>query len=212
MRSPLFVILLMILCAPAWAVVVDYAFEGTIDSSSGGNGSVSNIDSFSGRFVYDSSRNAFSHSHDMKCANYNFTYFAVTFNGPGIWLTYPDSSFTRRHVQVRNIASDSSDCISFLADDWTPGRQPLITLRCRIELKDFHKTVFEGDARLPESLNLSDFELRSFTGMDNSWQFQGTITSLTLIPEPTTLLLFGLGALVLRGKTQLLREGLCRPL
>ena len=178
-----------------FAIINEYQFEGTIDNITGGAGNVLNVNAFSGSFIYNSE--AFWFSGGGGVANYDIISFEVKLNGPGVNLDYPDSFFTRRRSSVRNVASEDFDFITFFADDWYPQ-----TIYFRIFLEDFDKTVIPGYTEfpsLPESLNLADFELSELHVIDNSGiEFNGTITSLTLVPEPCTLLLLGLGGLALR--------------
>jgi hypothetical protein len=199
-KGNLFWLLLLILSSSAFAVVNDYRFSGTIDSITGGSGSVLNVNTFSGHFVYDSGSGWYSGGDGV--ANYYFVSFSAILSGPGITMNYPESTFTRKDVQIRNRASEYSDWISFFADNWTPtpGSQTKIF---RIDLSDYDKTVFPGSPLfppLPTSLNLSDFESRAFMVKDHQYQFNGTVTNMTLVPEPATVLLFGLGITLLRRK------------
>lgn len=198
MRNFILIILFLTINTPVLSDILEYQFEGVIDNSTGGDAALSSIDSFMGHFIYNSDSQPFSYGNGMSVANYKINYFAVNFYGPEIILSYPNETFTRRRAQVRNIASESSDWINFRADDWIPNTIPSITRQFRIDMKDYDKTVFSGPAWLPESLNLSDFEHRSFTGFVGTWQFEGTIT--TLVPEPATVFLLGLGAVMLRKK------------
>ena len=184
MKNNLFCLLLLVLSPSAFAIVNDYQFSGTIDG-------MENEGAFSGHFVYDSTAGMFSGGGGV--ANREFISFSAAFTAPGITMNYPDQTFTRKYVSVRNIATEDSDWIYFFADNWTPdfGQSKIL----RIDLKDYDKTVFPGSPEfppLPVSLNLSDFEYRKFTILDDQYQFTGTITNLTLVPEPATLLLFAL--------------------
>lgn len=196
MKNRLFWLLLLTLNPVAFAVVNDYEFEGTITSVTGDPGAALIIKNFSGHIVYNSDADWFSAITGV--ANYNFISFSATLSGHGIKISYPDSTFTRRQVRVRNREPEDSDSIRFFADNFIPQTKIFI-----IELKDFDKTVFPGSPvfpPLPVSLNLADFESRAFTAIDKGVVFEGTVTRLTLIPEPATLLLLGLGAVMLRRK------------
>lgn len=74
-----------------------------------------------------------------------------------------------------------------------------------IELTDSTSTAFDSD-ELPENLDLSAFDSTFFNMIgcrraDTScFDVRGNITNLTLIPEPTMLLMLAFGGLVIRRK------------
>ncbi|MEM6503843.1 MAG: PEP-CTERM sorting domain-containing protein [Planctomycetota bacterium] len=66
----------------------------------------------------------------------------------------------------------------------------------RIELLDLSATAFDSDA-LPLSLDLTDFDIREFTIFFSAGQITGELTSLSIVPEPASFILIGLGALLI---------------
>lgn len=186
--------------APARAEFVTFQFEGVITRST--SLLVSEGDRFSGTFTYDLG----AIDEDPDNPTVGFYSFELPQARP-VGMSYTAGSFahsTQLIVEML-ILNDSlfGDTLLFGSDTLTgPGVNPPSGF---ITLEDPTGTAFSSD-RPPATLDLTRFSsFRLFEGRDGSPQgfFEGEIQALTVVaqpvPEPGTLTLMGVGAVLLLG-------------
>ncbi len=200
------IVITLVSCASAQALLTRYEFSGTVTSATGGL--VSTGQSFSGTFTYESSTpDAMPGNSDVGWYLHpNPLGFAGVSVDIGPTFTYTLEQDATFLFSVQRIANPSDDLISIRFVD-ASGSTPHFPTVTRIQ-GDFDLRgpdgLFGGDDSLPTSIDLADFtENREFTiqgfqpsdsgGFLTVFFYRGEITSLTpvAIPESNALLCVG---------------------
>lgn len=195
MRKVLLLLLALAIVSPAIALTYTYQFSGNVTQLTNPN-------------------NAIPGAYLNQPFTGTFSYSSMPFSSTGIYdqmasLKITLGSFTLDHtnkptfITVANYATTATgrqDSFSFHAS----GTQGLYNYsRSGINLADSTRTVFSSTA-LPTSLLLNSFTLAqmNLTGSKGASTFSivGNVTTLTLIPEPATLLLLTAALPLLRRK------------
>lgn len=209
--------LVLMIATSAYAIPVTYNFSGYIDSvqirdtSSPVGSKVSNIvaygSHFNGIFSYDTS--AAPISSGSTYAFYPASDFSVTI----------DSIYSFTSASPEAFVLNNNSCCDRFGMHETTGSDISSNITADymyLALTDGTDTVF-SDTSLPVSLNLSDFggwngiiiSNNSSSGLgstSDSYIVSGIITSITPVPEPSTLILLGIGLMILltlQGRTTL---------
>jgi hypothetical protein len=192
--------LLLFLTAPAHAGLVTFQFSGLITDS---NSSMVNVgEPFSGTFTYDTDApNQAPPSPlpgPLTFGLYDFDLpqafpIGMTFHvGP---LAYATKSLLE--VLVTNDDPLLADSLSVSSDDQVGGLIPP-HVDGQVFLADFSGSALTS-IEPPPALNLAALaDIQSFSGDDGTrgGSFDGTILSLSSVPEPGSLMLLAFGALV----------------
>ena len=204
-RRLLAVATLVALCgsAPAQAALVSYNFAGTITSAGDplGNFSISTGDPFAGSFTYDTTLAvALSGPGNVlyeKPAPIAPMAFSLTVNGTQ--YTAANSS-APLGLQVTNDAGGLQDQFVYRTAFGGSLVHPLsgsyLFSNMALSLHDSTGGVFSSTA-IPSSLDLNDFDLTGISlnlsqnlgDPGSETLFLGPITSLTLVPEPSSVML-----------------------
>jgi len=204
-RRLLAVATLLAFCGPtpAQAALVSYDFAGTFTVASDPLTSfgISAGDTFAGSFTYDTSLSVISSGPGNvlyeQPAPIAPSAFSVAVNG--VQYTAADSSAPLR-IQVTDNSGGLKDQFVYLTVfsgslvHPLSGSYPFSTMA--LSLRDDSNTVFNSTA-IPSSLDLNDFDVAMFSinlSQDlgdpaSETLFLGTITSLTSVPEPGSLML-----------------------
>jgi hypothetical protein len=182
--------------APARADFVTFQFEGVITRST--SPLVGEGDRFTGTFTYD--LGAIDEAPDEPQVGF-YTFELPKARPVGMSYTaglFSHSSQFYFEVLVINDSEAFGDSLLVGSDDlFGPGFFPPYGI---VYLEDDTQTVFSSD-RPPSTLDFSRFSIREFEGSDGNLgsSFVGEIQSLMVVPEPGTLTLIGLGAVLLLG-------------
>lgn len=197
------------------ATVILVSFGGTINGVSDNTGSlagsniVANVSTFTGSFTYDTASSALSQGATV--ASYPGGPLVVTIDG--------SHAFSDADQQVRVWNDDPSFQDRF--ESVPNGAPPVFPFAYnvndnlfRVSLGDPTATAL-ANTSLPTSLSLTDFATRDLfirTDLDRAagqlWSISGRLTSLTftVVPEPGTALLIGLGVAGLAATRRLERR------
>ncbi len=187
--------------APARAeLLVTFQFEGVISRSTSPLVQVG--DRFSGTFTYD------LEAIDELPGSPEFGFYSFELPQPRpVGMSYTAGSFSHSSqflVDVLVFNDFFGDTLSLLSDGLQgPGFFPSMG---EIFLDDPTGTALSSD-RPPATLDLAAFSTRTFVGnIAPGSFFEGEIQTLTFVPEPGTLTLLGVGAVLLFGARRLRRR------
>lgn len=196
-------ILLVAWSAPARADLITFSFAGTVDSVDPAlAGTFSAGQTLTGTYTFESTTAARAGSTSTFAVfdalkNLNFTlgsYAATSIGAPEIQVDNNPPPTDHDRYAVLSRASDG------LTGPSVAG-QMLDSFAFRLD--DSTNTVFSDALVLPTSLNLSSFDNRQFfiffTDGTTPSVVSGRITSLRAVPEPSSVVMLGVGALGLLG-------------
>lgn len=185
---------------PVMAVTVEIEFSGYIDTitSNPGNvlGSLVLGQAFSGLLSYS----------DVPDQNPGDDTYGIYHQDASISVDLGTQtlSYIDDFVYIRTI-NDTSDEFSFAVDG---GEVDFNFTYFGISLVDSTGSVYD-DASLPMEFDLLDFDSRrlriyGYTLPNFHWfEVDGEITHIAVVPEPCTVLFFGLGGFLLRGRKRM---------
>ncbi len=131
------------------------------------------------------------------------SFFALT-NLTATVGSYNFSSSAANNIRVYNYADPHHDRYSLFVSDYSsaPDASGFPLTDFAISLYDYDRSVFSDALVLPTTLPLSEFESKEFIlvfdgGPKNPLDVKGTITGFTVVPEPATMSLLGIGGLTL---------------
>lgn len=169
--------------SPALADVDLYNFTGTVLDIGGNQRNVAGPlrfgDAFSGTLTYESDGG----SPQLGRITVDFPAGGFVYEGPSIFTKLFDDSFG---FDVLRLAADGS----FGDFNFT---------NFGLTLQDSSNTVFGPSPELPAVLSFDDFDLRGFQvngnqlSTGNQFFIAGSLSTLTLVPEPASFVLLGIG-------------------
>ena len=196
-------ILLVAWSAPARADLITFSFAGTVDSVDPAlAGTFSAGQSLAGIYTFDSATSARAGSTST------FAVFDALKNLSFTLGSYAATSTGAPEIQVDNNPPlpdhDRYSVLSRASDGLTGAMVSGLALDSfGFRLDDSTNTVFSDALILPTSLNLANFDNRQFfiffTDGTSPSVVSGRITSLRAVPEPSSVVMLGVGTLSLLG-------------
>ncbi len=195
----LFALAILVAGTAAAAIPVAYAFEVEV-----GGGSSSGLLSTLGLSVGETISGSFVVETDATpsaggTGNRVFR-GAVT----DIALTLGLASATGSTNSFLQVSDDASGRDAFNLQDSLSGSGPAIATNLIFGLVDTTQQVFDfpsdADIRIPETLSLTDFDSTTVSILFDRQLLDGSVVSLTVVPEPSTATMCGLGLLMMAAK------------
>jgi len=183
---------------PAMAAPVTFQFVGDVTAVSGGlNPPFNSSQTLTGSYTFNSATPDSNPSANI--GRYNGTIQALTVSVGGYTATLGNSS--SNFIEIRNQpSSDRYELRAPLTGALVNGFSPL---RFRIDLVDPTASAFANDHLPTTPPSLSSFSTKGFRIVfedgDGNARIRGTLTSLTAVPLPTAVVLFGAGLVALAG-------------
>jgi hypothetical protein len=195
------------------AYPIKIGFAGLVDSVGDDynllQGAVHSGDSISGFYIYD------SNTPDSEPTNVNFGFYQHSASPYGMTITIAGLTFQTDPANV-DFAIAISDNYNSSADFYTVTSNNNLSLDNGLsidalwwQLDDHYGTVFSSDALPLTPPDLSQWQGNALQVNGGSYPFPSPgektlfditchVTDVWLVPEPSTLLLFGFGGLLLR--------------
>jgi hypothetical protein len=187
--------------SPALATLVTYNFTGAVGEVSTPLFSALNAgQTLTGSFTFD---NAIADSKTGSASTGRYNDAITSFNvNLGVWSASlgSEGSHNNNVIKIGNGSSDTFEVRAPLSGDGVGSYEPLYF---RLTLKDPSGTVF-GDDSLPSTgPSLSSFASDRFrivfTSETGIAKVRGNLTSLTAVPLPASVIMFGAGLIALVG-------------
>jgi hypothetical protein len=187
------------------ASVITYNFIATVDDVPPGfGGEFANGQIVTGGFTYDSTTAALGGSTSNQSVFNALSNFHFSINSTS---SYAASSANSAEIQIDNDLALDPDRFGVLSRvsqglaGTTPNVDGLALAAAGVILRDSTKTVFSDALVLPTVLDLADFDSAVFLLLfdlppDSTELPRGAVLGATitaLVPEPATMLVFGLG-------------------